>query len=74
MKTDSYKNVMSIMGGNLKVPDRRKNKPLREVFDRLQDMFYQEMKTTCKCGRVVYAPRGLCISCSPKSEGGNYEA
>ena len=66
---DAYKNVMSMMGGNLKVSDRRKNKPLREVFDRLQDMFYQELKSNChKCNRLAYCPKGLCIDCSPKEE------
>ena len=73
---DAYKNVMDMMGGNSNLPDRRKNQPLREVFDKLNNMFYRELQQPClRCHRIVMMPKGhaLCLDCTPVSEGGNYE-
>ena len=52
--------------------DRRKNQPVRDMINKIEEMLYQDMKSKCRCGKNGYFPKGLCLDCTPINEGGNY--
>jgi len=73
---DAYKNVMDMMGGDLKVPERRKDKRnVREVIEHVNKFLEAEFRKPCRiCGKEVLMPKDhdLCLNHTPINEGGNF--